>query len=128
MSRKNRRKHRQDGIILPIPFGGIVVLLSSLAIGYVWLDCRCGAIDIEIKQLQKQRDALQKTHLNEQCRWARMKSPRSIEAALREHRIQMALPRSDQIVVLRDPAAVPPSDREEETVVFDGIESVVMNE
>jgi hypothetical protein len=126
MARRNRKKHRQDGISLPIPFGGIVVLLSSLAIGYVWLDCRCGAIDIEIKELESQRDAFTKTYLNEQCRWARMKSPRSIEAALREHRIKMALPRNDQIVVLRDPQA--PSSEGREALVFDGIESVVMNE
>lgn len=130
MARRNKKKHRQNGIILPIPFGGIVVLLSSLAIGYVWMDCRCGAIGAEIKQFEKDRSALHKTHLNEQCRWAKLKSPRSIEAALREHRIAMSLPRRDQIVVMRDSGAVEALLQRDEragaaTVVMAGM---VMNE
>ncbi len=130
MARRNKRKYRQNGIILPIPFGGIVVLLSSLAIGYVWLDCRCGAIDVEIKQLEELQAKLHQKYLNEQCRWATLKSPRGIEAALRKHGIKMALPRSDQIVVLRDTRDVesPPARRVRTRSAFARIEGVVMNE
>jgi hypothetical protein len=92
------------GFVFPVPFAGVLVLIATLAMIYVWLGCRCEVLGREIKTLEQEREVLHKKHLNEEYRWTRMKSLRSIENALAGFSIQMTWPANNQIVRLQDTA------------------------
>lgn len=85
-------------MLLPAPLAGLAIVILTCAVGRVWLKSRCNRIGKEIQVLETERKKLRNQFVNEKCRWTRMKSPRSIEAALARHNINMALPRNDQIV------------------------------
>lgn len=91
-----------EGFIFPVPFAGVVVLLSTLGLGYVWLGCRCEALGRELKALEIEKAALDKKHMNERLRWTCTKSPQNIEKSLAKHNIVMTWPRRDQVVRLSD--------------------------
>lgn len=105
MARKNSRKKRKrqqqmNGYIFPVPFAGIVVVASALALGYVWLGCQCEAIGDEIKTFEARGTELRKQLLSVEYRWARTKSPQSLDIALQRHGLKMDWPRADQLVRL----------------------------
>ncbi|MBL7077315.1 MAG: hypothetical protein ISS31_07575 [Kiritimatiellae bacterium] len=105
MARKNVRKKRKkqqqmNGYIFPVPFAGIVVVASALALGYVWLGCQCEAMGDEIKAVEARSVDLNKKLLNAEYRWVRMKSPQSLEIALQRHGLKMDWPRAGQLVRL----------------------------
>lgn len=102
MRRRNRKK-RMDGFASPVPVAGFLVLISSFALIYVWLGCRCDSLGKEIRKLEQERVVLHKKFLNEEYRWAQMKSPRSIEKALARFNIAMTWPANSQIIRLQDP-------------------------
>ena len=104
MARKNRKKQRVDGFLIPVPFAGAVVAASALALTYVWLGCQCETLGQEIKQIEEQKTELARQRLNAEYRWARTKSPRSLEIALERHGIQMDWPQAGQVVRLSDQA------------------------
>ena len=104
MARRNkkRRRRKQDGFIFPAPFAGIVVVVSSLALGYVWLGCRCEALGRDLKALEQKQADLQKQHVTETFKWARKKSPRNIERALEHGGITMVWPHRTKVVRLTE--------------------------
>lgn len=130
MGRRNRKRSRMDGFMLPTRFAGLMVALSVLALAYVWLGCRCEVLGRDIRGLEKEREILVRRCLNEEYKWTRMKSPRQIEKALQLHNIVMAWPRNDQVVRLHDVNVL--RDRQaksaEEALSYAGLEKVVMNE
>ena len=102
MARRNRKKRRrQDGFVFPAPFAGLVVLISSLALVYVWLGCRCEALGRELRALEEVQSEARKQQANEAFKWARKKSPQSIEKALRRCGVTMVWPHGRRIVRLR---------------------------
>jgi len=107
MAGRNRKKKQMDAFIFPVPFAGVVMLFSMLALGYVWLGCRCEALGKELKALEKESSGLRKKFLNEKYKWARMKSPRNIEGMLAHHNISMTWPRRGQVVRLQDVDVLP---------------------
>ena len=130
--RKNRKKRKLDGSILPMPMplAGLVALLCAFALGYVWLGCRCEALGRELKTLENERDALHKQYLNEEYKWIRMKSPREIEKALERHNIIMTWPSNDQVIRLSDMNLFEERLPEEsdDTFQFARLERKIMNE
>ncbi len=105
MARKNTRKKRKkqqqmNGYIFPVPFAGIVVVASALALGYVWLGCQCEALGDEIKTTETRGVDLKKKLLNAEYRWVRTKSPQSLEIAMQRHGLKMDWPRVGQVVRL----------------------------
>ncbi|MDI6775108.1 MAG: hypothetical protein QME60_06910 [Verrucomicrobiota bacterium] len=89
-----------DGFIFPVPFAGLLAVIAAMALWYLWLGCRCEALGKELKRLEDEKAELTKRCLNEEYKWARMKSPESIDRALARHGIVMIWPRSEQIVRL----------------------------
>ena len=79
------------------------MLLVSLGLVYVWLDCQCNAFGKAIKSLELERDDLQKQAGLAQYRWAQLKSPRGLDAALSRCHVSMGTPQGDQIVKLNQP-------------------------
>lgn len=98
--KKRKQKQRVNGFIFPVPFAGIVVVASALALGYVWLGCQCEALGDEIRLIESEGVELAKKHQMAEYRWVRTKSPRSMEIALERHGINMDWPRVGQIVRL----------------------------
>jgi hypothetical protein len=132
MARKNRKKRKLDGFIfmLPMPFAGLVVLLSAFALGYVWLGCRCEALGRDLKSLENEQEALHKEYLNEEYKWIRMKSPHELEKSLERHNIIMTWPKSDQVVRLSDLNLFeePVGEEDDDTLQFARLERMIMNE
>ncbi len=98
--RKKRKKQQMNGYIFPVPFAGIVVVASALALGYVWLGCQCEALGDEIAAIEARGVELNKKLLNAEYRWVRTKSPQSLEIALQRHGLDMDWPRANQVVRL----------------------------
>ncbi len=129
MARRNRKRRKMAGFIFPAPFAGLMIMISVLALGYVWLGCRCESLGREIKDLEKEKDILTKKYLNEEYQWARLKSPRQIEKALQAHHIIMTWPRSDQIIRVSGNGSRNRAAGTEETLKkYAGPERIVMNE
>ena len=100
MARANKK--RVDGFVFPAPFAVGVVLVSGLALVYVWMGGRCEAMGKELKGLETDKKELAKKFQAEEFRWSRMKSPASVEHALVRHGVTMNWPRKDQIVRLSE--------------------------
>ncbi len=99
--RRNRKK-RVDGFIFPGSFAGVLVFASVAALSYLWLCSRCEELGREIKTLETQQVELTKKFLNEEYKWMRLKSPKSIEDSLARCGITMTWPRRDQVMWLAD--------------------------
>ncbi len=101
-NRRNRRLDRQSGVAPWLVTG--FILLAAIGLAYVWLNGQSELLGRELRRLEDDRNKLVKQHLNEEYRWARLKSPQSLEKALAEHKLVMGAPRHDQVVRLRDAA------------------------
>jgi len=102
MRRKRNRKRRVEGFAFPVPVAGGAIALAALALSFLWLDSRCKTVGSEIKELEKQKAELSKRHVNEEYRWAQLKSPRNMEKALSKWNIEMKWPSPSQVERLRD--------------------------
>ncbi len=105
------RRLRSQRPSLPGVAVGLITLVVTLAVFYLWLQLRCDAIGRQMKDLEVRQAQLNKALLNEEIRWTRMKAPANLECALLRHGIRMAWPRPDQIVRLPDVAPHDPSLR-----------------
>ena len=100
MARKNRKKG-QSSLGFPIPLVAVLVAIAGLSLVYVCLQSRMESLGREIKTLEARRDQLRDKVVREQCNWARLQSPSSIEQALKSHGLVMTWPGRDQIVRAR---------------------------
>lgn len=100
MAKKNRKKTPAK-FPVPIPLVALVLVLSGLSLVYVCLQSRTETLGREIKQLEAARDRLRDQLVREQCEWARLQSPSSLEQALKTHGLVMTWPGRDQIVRIR---------------------------
>ncbi len=130
MARRNRKRRRMNSFVFPAPFAGLMILVSVLALGYVWLGCRCDSLGREIKNLEKEKDLLTRKYLTEEYQWTRLKSPRQIERALQIHHITMTWPRNDQIIRVNgvNGSRNRVAGTEETLKKYAGPERIVMNE
>jgi hypothetical protein len=130
MARKNRKKRKLEGFMLPMPFAGLVALLAAFALGYVWLGSRCEALGRDLKVLENERQTLHKQYLQEEYKWIQMRSPRELEKALEKHDIIMTWPKSDQVVRLSDQNLFdePLPEESDETLQFARLERMIMDE
>lgn len=100
--RINRKKKQMNGFMVPVPFAIVAVLVSLIALVYVWLGCRCDSLGKQLKALEAQKAELEKRIQNEEYNWTRMKSPASVEEALAKFGIAMTWPGHEQVVRLSD--------------------------
>lgn len=100
MARRNRKK-AQAGFVFPVPLAMLLVVVAGLALFYVCLKSKTEGLGQEIKALQVRRDQLRQDVVKEQCEWARLLAPASIEQALKVHGLVMTWPSRDQIVRVR---------------------------
>jgi hypothetical protein len=101
LTRQNRKLDRQQGSAARSVVVGCVVLVA-IGLAYVWLDSQCATMAREIRKLEGEREALAKRQLNEEYRWARLKSPQSLDRVLEQRGLVMAAPRYDQVIRMWD--------------------------
>lgn len=99
MTRKNKKK-KMNTFAFPAPFVSAAVLMSALALLYLWLGLREEALGKELQALEREYVELNKKCQHEEVRWARMKSPRNLEQVLTRYQLAMDWPRRDQLVEL----------------------------
>jgi hypothetical protein len=100
MTRRNRKKKTVNGFLLPTPITTVVVVVSAVALAYIWLGCQCEAVGRTIKGLESEQLALREQLSNEQAKWAELKWIPNLEAALQRHGLAMQAPRPGQVVRL----------------------------
>lgn len=100
MARRNRKK-TQAGFIFPVPLAVALVLLAGFSLFYVCLKAKTEGLGQQIKALEANRAKLQQDLIREQCEWARLQSPASVDQALKGHGLVMTWPGRDQIVRMR---------------------------
>ncbi len=100
MFNENRRKHSEHGS-LPLQIVTLLILGTSFALTYVWLDMKGEALGSRIKNLEKEQVQLQSRLDNEVWKWETTISPSNIEAALKKNNIEMVWPDEKNIVRVR---------------------------
>lgn len=94
---RTNKKRKKAGFVIPLPFA-VVMVASSLSLGYLGLGVRCEDLGEELKRLEGESRRARERRVCEESRWANMKAPRQIERMLARHRLVMIWPRQDQIV------------------------------
>ena len=98
MGYNNRKKGKQSGHAVPVPFVLVIVMGAALSLVYLWLGSRCDLLGKELKELEAiNRDVTRKC-MYEESRWAYMISPVEIAKALNRHNLPIAWPSRAQIV------------------------------
>ncbi len=97
--RVNRKKNT-GGYIIPAPLTMIVVMAGALGLSYLWLCSRCEVLGQGLKRLEQDKARVHKLRLNEEYKWANMKSPVNIEKALKTHCLDMRWPERHQVIRL----------------------------
>ncbi len=100
MAKKNKKKG-QVKFPVPVPLVALLLVLVGFALVYVCLQSRTETLGREIRGLEAARDRLRDQLVREQCEWAKMQSPSSLEQALKAHGLVMTWPGRDQIVRVR---------------------------
>lgn len=101
MRRRNKKKVRHDASMAPMKIIGIIVVIATSFLGYVWLNCRCQALGQELKVLENKQELLVRNHREEQFKWTRMKAPQNLEGALARNGLDMVWPSNRQVVRIR---------------------------
>jgi len=102
--RKNKKtKKNQVQVPFPVLLANVLVLVAVLGLSYMWLCSRCDALGKEIKGKERELLAADKRFKNELDRWSQITSPANLERAIRDHNLDMAMPRDAQIVRVSHP-------------------------
>jgi len=67
MPRRNKKKLNR--FIFPVPFIGIVLVISIFALGYVWMKSQCDFLGNELKNLEVEKKALLRNYSYEAYKW-----------------------------------------------------------
>lgn len=107
MARNRKRRVRKHVFLMPVPLAGLMGVMALVGVLFLAVMSRENALNNEISKLERHRDKLKQELSNESSKWARMKSPTSLERALALHRIQMSWPDSGRIVSLSAGGGMP---------------------
>lgn len=106
---KKRKKNRKLDVKLdfPVPLAIVLLIASTLALGYLTIVTRCEALGRDLRELETTLDEYQRRLSNEQYRWSQTIAPASLKAALSRNNLYMAWPQPNQVVRM-DLAGEPP--------------------
>jgi hypothetical protein len=99
--KKKKMKKNQVQVPFPVLLANILVLVAVLGLSYMWLCSRCDALGKDIKMKEKELTAAQKRLVNEQDRWSYITSPANLKRAIKNHQLDMIMPREAQIIRVR---------------------------
>ncbi len=101
MARKRKKKKmKKNPVQVPFPMllANVLVLVVVLGLSYMRLCSRCDALGKEIRRKEGELAAAKKRLVNEQELWASITSPINLKRAIAKHRLDMVMPRENQIV------------------------------
>jgi len=103
MSRHKKRMMKQAEVQVPFPvlISYILIVIVVLGLSYMWLCSRCDALGKEIKQKEHELTESAKRLADEQSKWSLLTSPENLEYAIKVHRLNMVMPKEEQIVRIR---------------------------
>lgn len=98
--RKKKKATRKNQVQVPFPvlLANVLVLVAVLGLSYMWLCSRCEALGRDIKAKEAELVAAQKRLVNEQDSWSSITSPANLQRAIRRHKLNMVMPRENQVV------------------------------
>lgn len=105
MAGNRNRKRVKSVAVFPAPLAGVLFVVCMLALTYLWLDGRCDALGLRIKDLEKRNEALHRAIVNEEYKWAHMTSPQNMQNSLKAHGLVMDWPQEKNIVRVRRPSS-----------------------
>ncbi len=97
--KRNRRKNVQ-GFLFPTPLALLLLVAALLSLGYLWLDARTEALGRAIRAHEARLRTLDQQLINEENRWAIMKSPGEVDTILRAHGLHFSFPGRDRVIRL----------------------------
>lgn len=130
MAPKNKKK-KTNGYLIPVPLVVIpIILVAVFALCDLYLKAHAEALGREIKALEARRAELREHFKKAESEWSIVRSPASVENALREHGLMMTWPRRDQIVRISCTPSSRPGRRLEpsELMPYANLQKVVMND
>ncbi|MBU1694669.1 MAG: hypothetical protein KJ726_11455 [Verrucomicrobia bacterium] len=104
---KQNRKTIQDGPVFPVPLALILVLVTGVAFGFLWLRDKCDTMGRRLQDLEARRDEVQRQVLREEYKWSNLKSPQNIERLMAQFNLKMVWPGERDTVRLRRPELEP---------------------
>ncbi len=102
MARRKKNRKKLNGFVFPTPVASLIIASAIVGVAYLWLSSTAEVLGGQIRDQESVRRGLHEQFQNEQYRWTRLKSPRSIEAALATYGIVMVWPQRDQVVRMSD--------------------------
>lgn len=126
--RKRNKKKHSAGFIFPTPLASILMLITLLSLGYLWLNARCEAAGKRIKMLEQERVELRNRVLNEELKWTDMKSLRNLQSALNRHQIVMTWPSEDRVIRVPRPNRSLERDQPAQAEEYAKVTGTYMNE
>lgn len=105
--RKQNRKTVQDGPVFPTSLALVLLGVTGLAFGYLWLRDRCEVMGRRLQELEARHVEVQRLILCEESKWSQLKSPQNIERLLARFHLEMVWPGERYTVRIRRPELEP---------------------
>lgn len=90
--KRQNRKTIQEGSPFPVSLALILVAVTGLAFGYLWLRDQCDTTGRRLQDLESRRDDLRRQILREESKWSNLKSPKNLERLMAQFGLVMAYP------------------------------------
>lgn len=99
---RRNRKLKAQGFRLPMRTAVSCVVLVCAGVFYLLLCTRVVAMGQQIRDEERELEQLRRQVAREEVRWNDMLGPRSLQAALQRHNLDMRWPEPHQVVHVRD--------------------------
>jgi hypothetical protein len=90
--RKQNRKTIQEGSPFPVSLALILVLVTGLAFGFLWLRDQCDTLGRRLQGLEARRVEVERQYLREESKWSNLKSPQNLERLMAHFHLTMVWP------------------------------------
>jgi len=97
---KRRRKNKKLDVNLdfPAPLAIVLLVASTLALGYLTIVTRCEALGRDLRELDATLDEYQRRLSNEQYKWSQAIAPANLKTVLLRNNLYMNWPQPEQVV------------------------------
>jgi len=102
--RKQNRKKQSQGFVFPMPLALFLVMLTVTSMAYLWMHGRCEAAGIRIQQLERVKHESHQRLLQEEMKWAQLKTLPNVRAALTRHQLNMDWAPNSRVIRLARPS------------------------
>lgn len=102
--RKKNRKKQSQGFVFPVPLALFLVMVTMTSMTYLWMHGRCEAAGIRIQKLERVKHESHQRLLQEEMKWAQMKTLPNVVTQVRRHGLEMSWAPNSRVVRLARPA------------------------